>query len=136
MARAPVAASPQADGLLARREQRQALQLPRGLVVRAVLRPRALGARPRPREAAMSDTTNAEPATCGLCGKPVKGYASIGNVRYCHGDPHVTLEQSMPEMKYGAPPTCYEQANGQPGPLAQQWLRGEVNHDIPGGGDE
>lgn len=78
----------------------------------------------------MSDTTNAEPATCGLCGKPVKGYATIGNVRYCHGDPDATLDQIMHELKYGAPPTCYEQANGQPGPAAQQWLRGEVNHDI------
>ncbi len=63
---------------------------------------------------------------CAGCGQVATGYATIDGARYCHGEDSPTFDAVMHEVKHGRPPTCYEQANGRPGPLARQWLRGEV----------
>ena len=69
-------------------------------------------------------------ALCAGCGQAATGYATIDGRRYCHGEDAPTAEAILHALRYGTPPSCYEQANGQPGPLARQWLRGEVV-DLP-----
>lgn len=60
---------------------------------------------------------------CAGCGQTATGYATINGTRYCHGLDTPTLEELQHVLSHGSPPSCYEKANGQPGPLARQWLR-------------
>ena len=46
-------------------------------------------------------------ATCALCGEPAKGYATVNDVRYCHGDddpsPTCYMRVRQADMSTGAP---------------------------------
>lgn len=60
--------------------------------------------------------------TCGRCGKPATGFATIGDQRFCHGDHDET-------------PTCYERATwAAPHGAFVQW-EGRVPVASPASGD-
>lgn len=69
---------------------------------------------------------------CPICGNPATGYATIGDTRYCHGGGVAELASILKTggiaeieafLARGQEPSCYEIANGQPGPASLRWLR-------------